>query len=233
MKRSSTAKAVPTKRLAAGALAKLAKAHGKTEAEIELDAVKVLSRANAAEVERLRAERDALAPDAADYQQQREAEVLVAQLTDQPVPMPLRPAQALRMLRRAQAANADLASRADVASRLDKIEQDVAEGNRGTAVLLKRTETKPQRISYDLAAKIWREVYPAIVEDYKRLNGHTIANWMREREGKMPKAPGFTITEQALASKETFALWLLKSYNGIGLKIKLPTGAMERLNALR
>ena len=122
MKRSSTAKAVPTKRQAAGALAKLAKAHGKTEAEIELDAVKVLSRANAAEVERLRAERDALAPDAADYQQQREAEVLVAQLTGQPVPMPLRPAQALRMLRRAQAANADLASRADVASRLDKIE---------------------------------------------------------------------------------------------------------------
>lgn len=126
MKRSSTAKAVPTKRQAAGALAKLAKAHGKTEAEIELDAVKALSRANAAEVERLRAERDALAPDAADYQHQREAEVLVAQLTDQPVPMPLRPAQALRMLRRAQAANADLASRADVTSRLDKIEQAVA-----------------------------------------------------------------------------------------------------------
>lgn len=139
MKRSSTAKAVPTKRQAAGALAKLAKAHGKTEAEIELDAVKVLSRANAAEVERLRAERDALAPAAADYQQQREAEVLVAQLTGQPVPMPLRPAQALRMLRRAQAANADLASRADVASRLDKIEQAVAAAR-------EQTDEQPQRI---------------------------------------------------------------------------------------
>lgn len=233
MKRSSTAKAVPTKRQAAGALAKLAKAHGKTKAEIELDAVKVLSRANAAEVERLRAERDALAPDAADYQQQREAEVLVAQLTDQPVPMPLRPAQALRMLRRTQAANADLASRADVTSRLDKLEQAVAEGNRGTAVLLKRTETKPRRISFNMAADIWRITYPPIAETYKMFNGHTIANWMREREGKMPKAPGFTITEQALASKETFVHWLLKNYKGIGLNIRLQAGAMERLEALR
>lgn len=233
MKRSSTAKAVPTKRQAAGALAKLAKAHGKTKAEIELDAVKVLSRANAAEVERLRAERDALAPDAADYQQQREAEVLVAQLTDQPVPMPLRPAQALRMLRRTQAANADLASRADVTSRLDKLEQAVAEGNRGTAVLLKRTETKPQRISFKMAADIWRITHPPITETYKKFNGHTIANWMRKREGKMPKAPGFTITEQALASKETFVRWLLENYEGIGLNISLQAGAMERLTALR
>ena len=100
-------------------------------------------------------------------------------------------------------------------------------------MLLKRTETKPQRISYDLAAKIWREVYPAIVEDYKRLNGHTIANWMREREGKMPKAPGFTITEQALASKETFVHWLLVSYDNIGTKLELTHNQMKQINTLR
>lgn len=68
MKRSSTsgkAKATPTKQLAALTLAKLAKAQGRTPAEIELDAAKTFAKANAAEAERLRQELAATVQEAA------------------------------------------------------------------------------------------------------------------------------------------------------------------------
>lgn len=65
MKRSSTAKAVPTKRQAAGALAKLAKAHGKAPDAVRLDAAQALARAAAADGERLRQQLAATAQEAA------------------------------------------------------------------------------------------------------------------------------------------------------------------------